>query len=90
MNPSEIFLEERSQGAAGSTVVASMEGTRPILVEIQAIDFPDRFFQIQDEWQLALIIIGVSLLMAVLEKRVGLLIAKSRCILKGYWWGKAG
>ena len=30
-NPSEIFLEERSQGASGSTVVASMEGTRPML-----------------------------------------------------------
>src|SRR5690606_39512451 len=42
-NPSEIFLEERSQGAAGSTVVASMEGTRPVLVEIQALISPSRF-----------------------------------------------
>src|SRR5690625_7179721 len=37
LNRSEIFLEERSQGAAGSTVVASMEGTRHDLVEIQAL-----------------------------------------------------
>src|SRR5699024_10492331 len=43
MNPSEIFLEERSQGAAGSTVVASMEGTRPVLVEIQALISPTSF-----------------------------------------------
>src|SRR5690606_23002259 len=34
-NPSEVFLEERSKGASGSTVVASMEGTRPVLVEVQ-------------------------------------------------------
>src|SRR5699024_1822949 len=43
LNPSEIFLEERSQGAAGSTVVASMEGTRPVLVEIQALISPTSF-----------------------------------------------
>ena len=42
-NPSEIFLEERSQGASGSTVVASMEGTRPVLVEIQALISPTAF-----------------------------------------------
>jgi len=42
-NPSEIFLEERSRGAAGSTVVASMEGTRPVLVEIQALISPTSF-----------------------------------------------
>src|SRR5690625_3624775 len=40
MNPSEVFLEERSRGASGSTVVASMEGTRPVLVEIQALISP--------------------------------------------------
>src|SRR5699024_11469323 len=43
MNPSEIFLEERSRGASGSTVVASMEGTRPVLVEIQALISPSSF-----------------------------------------------
>src|SRR5699024_6829498 len=40
LNPSEVFLEERSNGASGSTVVASMEGTRPVLVEIQALISP--------------------------------------------------
>ncbi|MBP1153525.1 putative ATP-dependent serine protease [Paenibacillus sp. PvR018] len=33
-NPSELFLSERSMGVSGSTVVASMEGTRPVLVEL--------------------------------------------------------
>jgi DNA repair protein RadA/Sms len=36
-NPSEMFLQERPQGVAGSVVTACMEGTRPILVEIQAL-----------------------------------------------------
>ncbi|WP_439645510.1 hypothetical protein [Lacticaseibacillus manihotivorans] len=36
-NPSELFLDERLAGATGSAVVVSMEGTRPILVEIQAL-----------------------------------------------------
>ena len=36
-NPSELFLSERSQGAIGSAVFAGMEGTRPLLCEIQAL-----------------------------------------------------
>jgi DNA repair protein RadA/Sms len=36
-NPSAVFLSERPAGAAGSVVTASMEGTRPILVELQAL-----------------------------------------------------
>ncbi|MDN6120122.1 MAG: DNA repair protein RadA, partial [Lactococcus sp.] len=39
-NPSEIFLEERLEGATGSAIVVSMEGTRPILVEIQCLVTP--------------------------------------------------
>lgn len=39
-NPSEIFLEERLEDATGSSIVVSMEGTRPILVEIQALITP--------------------------------------------------
>ena len=55
LNPSEIFLEERSAGAAGSSVVASMEGTRPVLVEIQALISP-RALGIRAGWQPGLII----------------------------------
>ena len=36
-NPSTLFLEERSQGASGTVVFAGMEGTRPLLIEIQAL-----------------------------------------------------
>lgn len=70
-NPSELFLQERPLGVAGSTVVASMEGTRPVLVEMQALvaatNFPSprRMATGIDHHRLALII-------AVLEKRMGM------------------
>src|SRR5699024_9473546 len=70
MNPSEIFLEERSQGASGSTVVASMEGTRPVLVEIQALISPSSFGNPR-RMATGIDTNRVPLLMAVLEKRVG-------------------
>lgn len=72
-NPSEIFLEERSQGAAGSIVVASMEGTRPVLVELQALISPTSFGNPR-RMATGVDHNRVSLLMAVLEKRVGLLL----------------
>lgn len=70
-NPSELFLSERPLGVAGSTVVASMEGTRPILVELQALvaathfPSPRRMCTGMDHQRMALII-------AVLEKRMGM------------------
>ncbi|MFD0716796.1 DNA repair protein RadA [Paenibacillus sp. GCM10027626] len=70
-NPSELFLSERPLGVSGSTVVASMEGTRPVLVEMQALvattNFPSprRMSTGIDHNRLALII-------AVLEKRMGM------------------
>lgn len=70
-NPSELFLSERPLGVAGSTVVASMEGTRPVLVELQAListtNFPSprRMATGYDHNRLSLII-------AVLEKRMGM------------------
>lgn len=42
-NPSEVFLEERSKGVAGSVVVPTVEGTRPLLVEVQALVTPTTF-----------------------------------------------
>jgi DNA repair protein RadA/Sms len=70
-NPSELFLQERPLGVSGSTVVASMEGTRPVLVEIQALvsttNFPSprRMATGIDHNRLSLIV-------AVLEKRMGM------------------
>ena len=81
MNPSEIFLEERSEGSAGSTVVASMEGTRPILVEIQALISPSSF---GNPRRMATGVDNnrVPLLMAVLEKRVGLMLQNQDAYIK--------
>ncbi len=70
-NPSEIFLSERNYGLSGSTVVCSMEGTRPILVEMQALvsttnyGTPQRTTSGFDNRRL-------QMLLAVLEKRAGL------------------
>ncbi|MEC5425610.1 DNA repair protein RadA [Virgibacillus sp. C22-A2] len=81
MNPSEIFLEERSQGAAGSTVVASMEGTRPVLVEIQALISPSSFGNPR-RMATGIDANRVPLLMAVLEKRVGLMLQNQDAYIK--------
>ncbi|HEY4551730.1 MAG TPA: DNA repair protein RadA [Bacillaceae bacterium] len=80
-NPSEIFLEERSKGASGSTVVASMEGTRPVLVEIQALISPTSYGNPR-RMATGIDHNRVSLLMAVLEKRVGLLLQNQDAYLK--------
>ncbi|MFS0675077.1 DNA repair protein RadA [Ornithinibacillus sp. 179-J 7C1 HS] len=81
LNPSEIFLEERSQGTAGSTVVASMEGTRPVLVEIQALVSPSSFGNPR-RMATGIDHNRVSLLMAVLEKRVGLMLQNQDAYIK--------
>ncbi len=70
-NPSEIFLSERPLNASGSVVVPSLEGTRPILVEIQALVSPCNF-GVPRRTTIGLDYNRVSLLSAVLEKRAGL------------------
>jgi DNA repair protein RadA/Sms len=42
-NPSQVFLSQRSEGAVGSVIVPTLEGTRPLLVEIQALTNPTIF-----------------------------------------------
>lgn len=70
-NPSQMFLAERPADAAGSVVTACMEGTRPMLVEIQALVSSSKYgtgrrmTQGVDQNR-------VSLLIAMLEKRVGM------------------
>lgn len=81
LNPSELFLRERSQGGAGSTVVASMEGTRPILVEIQALVTPSSF-NYPKRMATGLDQNRVQLLMAVLEKRMGMLLQAQDAYIK--------
>jgi len=81
LNPSEIFLEERPFGVAGSTVVSSMEGTRPVLVELQALVSPTSFGNAR-RMATGIDHNRVSLIMAVLEKRVGLLLQNQDAYLK--------
>lgn len=70
-NPSQLFLGERPTGVAGSVVVSAMEGTRPMLVEVQALVAPSslgsprRVTSGLDSGRVAMIL-------AVLEKRMGL------------------
>jgi DNA repair protein RadA/Sms len=69
-NPSGFFLSERPKGAPGSVVVASLDGTRPLLLELQALVAPASFGTPRRT------VLGadynrVCLLLAVLEKRAG-------------------
>lgn len=70
-NPSEYMLSGKPQGASGSVVACSMEGTRPILLEIQAL-VCQTFFNIPRRTAAGTDFNRVNLLMAVLEKRAGL------------------
>ncbi len=70
-NPSEFMLNGRPQDASGSVVTCSIEGTRPILVEIQALVCRTNF-GIPRRQATGTDFNRVNLLMAVLEKRVGL------------------
>ena len=70
-NPSELFLAERPQGVAGSSVVPSLEGSRPILVELQAL-VTGSSFGTPRRTTMGIDHNRVSLLVAVLEKKVGL------------------
>lgn len=71
LNPSDILISEREENPAGSVIVAALEGTRPLLVELQALTtqtvfgFPRRTANGIDYNRL-------TLLMAVIEKRAGL------------------
>ena len=70
-NPSQMFLQERPLNAAGSIVTACMEGTRPLLVEIQALVSGTKYGTGKRMTQ-GLDQNRVALLIAMLEKRAGL------------------
>jgi len=69
-NPSEIFLSHQGPQISGSVVVAAMEGTRPILVELQALVSPT-IFGMPERRANGLDYKRLAVLLAVLEKRVG-------------------
>jgi DNA repair protein RadA/Sms len=70
-NPSAVFLSERPAGAPGSAVTASMEGTRPILVELQSLASATNFGTPR-RTILGLDSNRVALLAAVMEKKLGM------------------
>ncbi|HGZ8894310.1 TPA: DNA repair protein RadA [Staphylococcus aureus] len=80
-NPSEMFLEERSTNVPGSTIVATMEGTRPLLIEVQVLVTPTTF---NNPRRMATGIDHnrLSLLMAVLEKKENYLLQQQDAYIK--------
>lgn len=69
-NPSEIFLEERRRETIGSVIIPTIEGSRPILVEVQAL-VTETFFPTPSRRCTGLDQNRLALLLAVLEKRMG-------------------
>lgn len=69
-SPSEFFLSGRTQHASGSVVMPSIEGSRPILIELQALVVPTNFGVPRRTAQ-GVDVNRVSLLVAVMEKRLG-------------------
>jgi len=72
-NPSELFLAERPEQSAGSAVVAALEGSRPILVELQALVSSSSFGTPQ-RTAIGIDHKRIALLIAILEKKVELLL----------------
>ena len=70
-NPSRLFLEERPEGTAGSVVIPCLEGTRPVLLEIQALVSPSPL-GMPRRTAVGVDHNRISLLVAVLAKRAGI------------------
>jgi DNA repair protein RadA/Sms len=70
-NPSQLFLSERPECTSGSVVVCTLEGTRPLLIEVQALASPSPL-AMPRRVATGFDVNRVALLIAILEKRVGL------------------
>jgi DNA repair protein RadA/Sms len=73
-NPSEVFLAERPLNTTGSVVVASLEGTRPVLLEIQALVSGSAFGNPR-RLTTGIDLNRALLMVAVLDKRIGMVLA---------------
>ncbi len=74
-NPSEIFLSQRLFGSSGTAVVATVEGTRPLLVEVQAL-VTSTSYSVPQRNTTGFDFRRLALLIAVLEKRLGILLGQ--------------
>lgn len=81
LNPSGMFLEERSKNLAGATIVSTMEGSRPLLVELQSLTTATAFNNPR-RVSTGLEYNKLILLMAVLEKRAGYLLQQQDVYVK--------
>jgi len=80
-NPSEAFIAERPENASGSAVAASLEGTRPLLVEVQSLVCPT-LYGVPRRTVVGVDYNRVMLLAAVLEKKAGLVLANHDIFIK--------
>jgi DNA repair protein RadA/Sms len=71
-NPSDIFLSERPADSAGSIIVSSLEGSRPLLVEVQALVTSSSSIGMPRRMSAGFDHNRTSLLIAIMEKRLGL------------------
>ena len=74
-NPSEVFLSQRNYGASGCVISSAIEGTRPILVEVQALAASTNY-GIPQRTSIGFDYKRLNIIIAVLEKRVGLFLNK--------------
>lgn len=81
LNPSEMFLAERPEGASGSAVTSSLEGTRTVLVEVQSL-VCQTIFGIPRRTVAGVDYNRVMLLAAVLEKKAGISLANHDIFIK--------
>jgi DNA repair protein RadA/Sms len=77
-NPSQMFLNGRPEEVPGSVVIATMEGTRSVLVELQAL-VADTSFNMPRRTSVGVDYNRVNLLIAVLEKRAGIYLGSYDC-----------
>lgn len=75
LNPSEVFLSQRNYGASGCIISSAIEGTRPILIEVQAL-VTSTSYGIPQRTSMGLDYKRTNILIAVLEKKLGLFLNK--------------
>jgi DNA repair protein RadA/Sms len=74
-NPSEVFLSQRNYGASGCVISASIEGTRPILIEVQAL-VTSTSYGIPQRTSMGFDYKRLNIIIAILEKKLGIFLSK--------------
>lgn len=74
-NPSEVFLSQRNYGASGCVISAAIEGTRPVLIEVQALVSSSNY-AVPQRTSIGFDYKRLNIIIAVLEKRTGLFLNK--------------